>query len=577
MTLKINQMLQNRYRIVALLGQGGMGAVYKAWDTRLNVPVALKEMIPQPGLEAEELADLREQFHQEASILARLNHPNLVRVSDFFDEGGNTYLVMAFVEGESLAEYIARTGQVAEEQVLTWGEQLLDALAYCHGQGILHRDIKPQNVILQPHGQPVLVDFGLVKLWDPSDPRTRTVVHAMGTPQYAPPEQYDAELGHTDPRSDLYSLGATLYHALTGQSPPTATMRIVNPTSLVPVRQVNPTVSPRTESTLLRALELRPGERFQNAREMKAALTSAVPAAPPPLERTARMEPTPTESGGAPPAPPPVTTPRRFPWWWIAAGVVLLLLCGVGGAAVAGILPRNNSADPTPTELSTKEVAEVTPTESPTSESEAPATEESSSEATDEATEEAIEAPTQPPTQPPAAPPTEPPTPFSPTDTPTPLPPSATPTPACDPVTGPFADLWQANRDRLGCATSNAYNSWAARQYFEGGTMLWRQDNDRIYALYNGGGWGSYTNLWSDGDATYSCPATAPSETPPTPKRGFGAIWCAYGEVRSGLGNATSDERGFNATLQHFDYGSILRSDSGKTYTLYSDGTWTGP
>jgi hypothetical protein len=144
-------------------------------------------------------------------------------------------------------------------------------------------------------------------------------------------------------------------------------------------------------------------------------------------------------------------------------------------------------------------------------------------------------------------------------------------------VTGPFADLWQANRDRLGCATSNAYNSWAARQYFEGGTMLWRQDNDRIYALYNGGGWGSYTNLWSDGDATYSCPATAPSETPPTPKRGFGAIWCAYGEVRSGLGNATSDERGFNATLQHFDYGSILRSDSGKTYTLYSDGTWTGP
>lgn len=573
MTLNIHQMLQNRYRIVALLGQGGMGAVYKAWDTRLNVPVALKEMIPQPGLEAEELSDLREQFHQEASILARLNHPNLVRVSDFFDEGGNTHLVMAFVEGESLAEYIARTGQVAEEQVLTWGEQLLDALAYCHGQGILHRDIKPQNVILQPHGQPVLVDFGLVKLWDPSDPRTRTVVHAMGTPQYAPPEQYDAELGHTDPRSDLYSLGATLYHALTGQSPPTATMRIVNPTSLVPVRQVNPTVSPRTETALLRTLELRPGERFQNAREMKAAMTSAVPVAPPPPERTARMPPTSTETGGAPPAPPPVTTSRRFPWWWIAAGVVLLLLCGVGGAAVAGVLPWDNAPNPTPTELSTKEVAEVTPTESPTSE--VPATEQSSPEATDEATEEAIEALTQPPTEPPTEPPTF--TPFSPTDTPTPLPPSDTPPPACDPVTGPFAALWQANRDRLGCATSNAYNSWAARQYFEGGTMLWRQDNDRIYALYNGGGWGSYANLWSDGEAAYSCPATAPSETPPTPKRGFGAIWCAYGEVRSGLGNATSDERGFNATLQHFDYGSILRSDSGKTYTLYSDGTWTGP
>lgn len=572
MPLNTSQLLQSRYRIVALLGQGGMGAVYKAWDTRLNIPMALKEMVPQPGLDEEALSDLREQFHQEASILARLNHPNLVRVSDFFDEGGNTYLVMAFVEGESLAEYIARTGRVEEVQVLAWGEQLLDALAYCHGQGILHRDIKPQNVILQPQGQPMLVDFGLVKLWDPRDPRTRTVVHAMGTPQYAPPEQYDAELGHTDPRSDLYSLGATLYHALTGQSPPTATMRIVNPTSLAPVRQINPAVSPRTETALMRTLELRPGERFQNAREMKAALIGAAPTAaaaapPPPLERTARMEPPPPATGGGPgggpPAPPPATTPPRFQWWWIVVGGVFLLLCGVGGAAVAGLLPRNDTPDPTPTELAIKEVAEVTPTASRTPEP--------------PASEKPLPAPTDGPTEAPPEPATVPPptsTPFAPTDRPTEPP---TPTPVCDPVTGPFADLWQANRDRLGCATSSVYSSWTAQESFEGGTMLWRQDNDRIYALYNGAGWGSYGNPWSEGDPTYSCPATALSETPPTPKRGFGAVWCTYGEVRSGLGNATGDERGFSATLQHFDHASILRSDMGNTYILYSDGTWTGP
>ena len=113
-----------------------------------------------------------------------------------------------------------------EEQVVAWSGQLLEALAYCHSQGIIHRDIKPQNIIISPDGQAVLVDFGLVKLWNPNDPKTRTAVRGIGTPQYAPPEQYELEAGHTDPRSDLYSLGATMYHALTGQSPPTATLRI---------------------------------------------------------------------------------------------------------------------------------------------------------------------------------------------------------------------------------------------------------------------------------------------------------------------------------------------------------------
>ena len=219
--LESEHVLQNRYRIVALLGQGGMGAVYRAWDTRLSINVAVKEMTPQPGLAPHILAQFRQQFRQEATILAHLRHPHLVAVTDFFEHRGNAYLVMRFVEGENLAERIRRQGALPEKDVLEWAGQLLSALAYCHAQGIIHRDMKPQNVIIQADGQAVLVDFGLVKLWNPQDPHTRTVMRGMGTPEYAPPEQYDVSSGHTDPRSDLYSLGATLYNALTGHAPPT--------------------------------------------------------------------------------------------------------------------------------------------------------------------------------------------------------------------------------------------------------------------------------------------------------------------------------------------------------------------
>ncbi|MEA3310178.1 MAG: serine/threonine-protein kinase, partial [Chloroflexota bacterium] len=155
--LTTGTVLQNRYRIVSLLGQGGMGAVYRAWDIRLKGPVALKEMTPQPGLDPYTLTQLRQQFEQEAIVLARLNHLHLVNVTDFFEEGGNTYLVMDFVKGESLADRIERQGALPEREVLVWAGQLLDALEYCHAQGIIHRDVKPQNVIITPEGEAVLV------------------------------------------------------------------------------------------------------------------------------------------------------------------------------------------------------------------------------------------------------------------------------------------------------------------------------------------------------------------------------------------------------------------------------------
>ena len=273
MTLHTGDLLQERYRIVSSLGQGGMGAVYRAWHLNLHIPVAIKEMIPQPNLEAQTLTQLRRQFQQEAAILAHLHHPHLVGVRDFFEEDGNAYLVMHFIEGESLAAIVERDGALTEDQALIWAGQLLDALAYCHNQGVIHRDVKPQNVIICSNGQAVLVDFGLVKLWDPHDPHTKTVIRGMGTPEYAPPEQYDVTASHTDPRSDIYSLGATLYHSLTGQAPPSATQRMANPSSLRVPRSLNPRLSTRTEQAILQAMEPQPERRFQRAHDMAAALS----------------------------------------------------------------------------------------------------------------------------------------------------------------------------------------------------------------------------------------------------------------------------------------------------------------
>ena len=379
MSLRTGQVLQRRYRIVSLLGQGGMGAVYRAWDTRLNVSVALKEMIPQPGLDHQTLRQLRSQFQQEAQVMARLSHPHLARVTDFFGEGNSAYLVMDFVDGESLADRIRRQGSMQETAVLAWAAQLLDALAYCHSQGIIHRDIKPQNVVIRPDGQAVLVDFGLVKLWDPYDPATRTAMRGMGTPEYAPPEQYDATAGHTDPRSDLYSLGAALYHALTGQAPPTATMRIATPNRFQTPRTVNPYVSPRMEAVILRATELAVERRFTSAQEMAAALAGRIPmptraaapvAQPYPQQQTVQqVQPT-----GPVTAPPPAAPARRKGTpigLWVLGGLaaVVLVVAVTAGVllALGGIkaaTPATQDEDSTPTVATAASVEE--PSETPT-------------------------------------------------------------------------------------------------------------------------------------------------------------------------------------------------------------------
>ena len=347
MTLTKGQIMGGRYRVVFLIGQGGMGAVYRAWDTRLNIPVALKEMIPQANLDTHLLAQLRQQFQQEATVLAQLNHPHLVDVTDFFEEGDNAYLVMRLIEGESLADRIVQEGPLPEAQVLAWAKQLLDALGYCHSRGIIHRDVKPQNVVITPEGQAVLVDFGLVKLWDPRDPHTRTVMRGAGTPEYAPPEQYSAQPEHTDQRSDLYSLGAMLYYALTSCAPLTTTDRMADPDQFVPVRGLNPRVGFQTEAAVLRAMELPRSKRFQSAQEMAAALCQP---SRPPQPTQPHLRPHPAGSAVLPPRGDDerlslrhtasslvVATPENLAWllsqpkppmraWWEKADMELCLV-----------------------------------------------------------------------------------------------------------------------------------------------------------------------------------------------------------------------------------------------------------
>ncbi len=256
-----------------------MGAIYQAEDTRLEGRLcALKEIISEPDATRERQEQIQAQFHREASVLARLDHPNLPKVSDYFLYNGRDYLAMDFVPGRDLRDLLeeARSqGQfLAEDEVLAWAGQLCDALEYLHSQDppVLHRDIKPANIKLTPAGTIKLVDFGLVKLMVPDDNRTVTVLQGRGTVQYTPLEQYGGDTGHTDVRSDIYSLGATLYHLLTAQLPLEAKQRFLRPGTMPTARQLNPNVSPHVEQAMAHAMAMHPDDRPSSVAEFRAEL-----------------------------------------------------------------------------------------------------------------------------------------------------------------------------------------------------------------------------------------------------------------------------------------------------------------
>ncbi len=284
MPLTIGETLRDRYEIESLLGQGGMGAVYRARDLNLNVTVVVKENL----IHTEEA---RRQFGREARILAGLRHPNLPRVTDFFFlPGQGQYLVMDYVGGEDLKHLLARQGPCAEAVALAWIRPVLHALEYLHSQSIIHRDVKPANIKRTPTGDIALVDFGLAKVYDPAQ---ETTVGARGvTPGYASPEQYGQ--GRTDARSDVYSVAATLYALLTGQAPPDGLALVIAQIRLVPPRELNPDISPAVEAAVLQAMQGRPDDRFQTVAAFREALPE--PASAPRAEVETRPQPTPAPS-----------------------------------------------------------------------------------------------------------------------------------------------------------------------------------------------------------------------------------------------------------------------------------------
>ncbi|HEY0323586.1 MAG TPA: ankyrin repeat domain-containing protein [Pyrinomonadaceae bacterium] len=276
--LTTDTILQNRYRIIRPLGRGGMGAVYEALDERLTRVVALKETLAETD-------ELRRAFEREARLLANLRHPALPKVLDHFSEGDGLFLVMEFIPGDDLGVMLEQEGHhFAPAEVLRWADQLLDALEYLHklDPPVLHRDIKPSNLKLVSQNHIVLLDFGLAKGSAGQMATTHSKsVHGY-SPNYSPLEQMQGT--GTDEQSDLYSLGATLYHLLTGVKPVDALSRataIINgqPDPLRPANKINQAVGLSLSAALMRAMALNIEHRPKSAAEMRDDLHNMAPRA----------------------------------------------------------------------------------------------------------------------------------------------------------------------------------------------------------------------------------------------------------------------------------------------------------
>jgi outer membrane protein assembly factor BamB/tRNA A-37 threonylcarbamoyl transferase component Bud32 len=271
-TLPGGMTLQSRYEILSVQGVGGMGAVYRARDLRFSAVekiVAVKEMnnsAPDARLRRIGI----QNFEREANILASLSHPSIPKIFDYFSDGQRSYLVLEFIEGETLEDLLDANPQpFTQEEVVEWALQICDVLAYLHGHKppVIFRDIKPGNLMIRLHdGRIMVIDFGIAKVFEHGARGTM-----IGTEGYSPPEQYR---GAAEPRGDLYALGATLHHLLTGRDP-----RLEPPFTFHerPIRQFNANITPELEAVVMRALAYDVQERYVSSKEMALALSKAVP------------------------------------------------------------------------------------------------------------------------------------------------------------------------------------------------------------------------------------------------------------------------------------------------------------
>ena len=324
--LNLGQVLKQRYRIIQIAGQGGMGAVYKAEDIPFgNRLVAIKEM-RQAGLDSQEIAVAAKQFEQEAILLAGLKYPNLPSIYDHFSEGGRWYLVMDFIEGETVEEHLKKApgGVLPVPRVLDIGIQLSKVLGYLHTRPtpIIFRDLKPSNILLTPDGNIYLIDFGIARLFKPGQSRDTAV---FGTTGYSSPEQF----GHaqTTPQSDIYSLGTTLHQMLSGNNPSSTPFRFA------PLRLSGQPASATLESLISRMLDMDPQKRPASMAAVRQELEWIA-------AQQKIMPPPPPQPLPQPPLPPPVPFPSSKPQnTGISRRVVVFSLAGlVGLAAVGGLI-----------------------------------------------------------------------------------------------------------------------------------------------------------------------------------------------------------------------------------------------
>lgn len=266
--VSVGEVVGGKYEIVRLVGEGGMSRVYLAMDAKLNKQWAVKEIRTTGTAEQQEL--VRASLVTEANTIKRLDHPAFPRIVDLIDENGSLYVVMDYIEGVSLARVLEEQGPQSQEDVIDWGRQLCDALDYLHTRTppIVYRDMKPANVMLKPDGTVCVIDFGIAREYREERaadaegrPQKADDTTMLGTKGYAAPEQFGG-LGQTDARTDVYCLGATLYHLLTGMSPADP------PYVMYPVRQVDPSLSPGLEKIVAKATQQNPASRYSSCAEM---------------------------------------------------------------------------------------------------------------------------------------------------------------------------------------------------------------------------------------------------------------------------------------------------------------------